>query len=361
MSRRYDSYVTDLPQGSGGMFKWAVISAGVGIAFGAGMVLGQGGARDEVLAAHSPQYAENELKAASASTKKLHEVRERAFRFQFHKELKGQKPHPAALATEEAVKTASLSTTTPPKPAPPKPVPQVPSIGLTNPPLEKVALQKPTNLAARQEPFPAQEKAVAPSADAFEASHSATENKDEHQSNMSNLRQALLRVLGDDAPVWDAGMTPPPLSSVKKSAVSAPSGGVADDVIADDEAEKETQANAESENKLLPRKPTKIVAEVKVAKATPKAVVAARVEAPKLVPAVKATTSSFAVQVASVTSHEAAKRVAAELSAKGFRAQIVEAVVNGNQVFRVRVPGFATRDAASEVKSKLGKGFVTAN
>jgi|GEM_PF-1964575 len=314
----YASYLTDPPAPAGSLVKWAFIAAGVGMAFGAGVVLGQGG--KSKTAQHPTAPAMGDLSEAKASSEKLDEVRKKSFQFRFHSELKGSKPHPA---TEAAAAKAEAA----PKPAPVKVAAAAPSA----PVLPAPKADQKQAVAAKPE---REVRAPSREEDALDVDRSDAENKDEHARVMNEVRSGVMEILGNVA-TWDEGVTPPPLS------LRGADAGIA-------------ETNSVSGDKAV-----KAEAQVKVEKPAvkPAPVAHAAQQKPAAKPVAK---GGFAVQVASVTSREAAQRVADDLKASGQRVAIVEAEVNGNTVYRVRVPGFGSRDAANAAKAKLGKGFVTA-
>lgn len=71
---------------------------------------------------------------------------------------------------------------------------------------------------------------------------------------------------------------------------------------------------------------------------------------------------SFALQVASTPSEEGARGLVEKLRAEGHKAVVVKAEIEGKgATYRVRVPGFSSRESAVDYKAKLGgSGFVVA-
>lgn len=83
--------------------------------------------------------------------------------------------------------------------------------------------------------------------------------------------------------------------------------------------------------------------------------------APAVVEQAKALTppTSYAVQIASTPSEEGASALAERLKAQGHAARVVKAEIEGKgAMYRVRIGGFPTRDAADAYREKLGEGLV---
>lgn len=70
---------------------------------------------------------------------------------------------------------------------------------------------------------------------------------------------------------------------------------------------------------------------------------------------------TFAVQIASTPSEDGAEALVQKLRAKGHKAGVVAVDIPGKgAMYRVRVGGFSSRDAANAYQDKLGEGFVIA-
>lgn len=305
---------------NGSLFRLGFLAAGVGVAFGVGMALG---GQDNPSPPPAPTQAAGLLAAADARTKTHERVKNR---LEFHEELKG---HPSTEGVPEVK---------PPAPAPKaKAAPTAPKVEAPQPPPAPVvpAAATPKPEAAPPPPpkakVPEEERIVVEDGvDSLDDELSATEKKVERKDNMAHLRSALLKVLGEDTPVWSEDHTPPSLRSQRQA------------------AQRIAQADAKA-------------AEAK-AKA-PKAKAAAKKPAAKPVapkPSAKspASVGAFALQVASIADKVRAEEVASELKKLNKRARVVSATVKGATVYRVQVVGFATREAADKEKAKLGRGFV---
>lgn len=72
-----------------------------------------------------------------------------------------------------------------------------------------------------------------------------------------------------------------------------------------------------------------------------------------------AESASYAIQVAATPNEDGAEKMVAELAGAGHKAVVQRVDVDGKgAMFRVRVVGFSSRDAADAYRSKLGKGLV---
>lgn len=298
---------------NGSLFKLGFLAAGVGVAFGVGMALG-----GQDSSPPPPQETAAGLLATADARTKTHErVRNR---LEFHEDLKG---HPSTEgAPAPKVETAKVEAQKAKK------APAAPKIDLPKPAAPPVV---PAAVTPKPEPAPPpQPKAKVPEeerivvedgVDALDDEPSATEKKVERKDNMAHLRSALLKVLGEDTPVWSEDHTPPSLRSQRKAAQQI--------------------AKADAKAKAKNEKPKKKAAAPSAAKA----------KAPVSV-------GAFALQVASIADRARAEEVVSELRKLNKRARVVGATVKGATVYRVQVVGFASREAADKEKARLGRGFV---
>lgn len=157
-----------------------------------------------------------------------------------------------------------------------------------------------------------------------------------------------------------SGTEPPePAPVVEKPAVAVAAEDADDgEAPAPDEDEEMIAAPPKAETEEDRTRVARAIAKVLGDDALPSAPAVVE-QAKALAPAAEKAT--FAVQIASTPSEDGAKALVERLRAQGHAAGVVKADIEGKgAMFRVRVGGFSSRDAAAAYQAKLGEGFVIA-